>query len=210
MKITWFGQACFELVPANGAVIITDPYHPAVGYPPHTRKADIVTVSHEHMDHNYLGWIEGTPVVVRGEGVRTVKGMRISGYASFHDSEGGSRRGPNTVFVLEADGLRICHLGDLGHAPDLDLLEQIRRPDVLLIPVGGYYTIDGEQAAALARRIGAKLTLPMHYKTGNKETPISTVDIFAKAMGAERAGASSLEVGRDYSGPRAVILDYLR
>lgn len=210
MKITWFGQACFELVPAGGGVIITDPYHPAVGYAPHTRKADIVTISHEHLDHNFLGWIEGTPVVVRGEGVRTVKGVRISGFASFHDDEGGARRGPNTVFVLEADGLRVCHLGDLGHEPDIDLLEQIRRPDVLFIPAGGYYTVDGDRAAAIAKRIGAKLTIPMHYKTGSKETPISTVDAFAKASGAERAGSSSIEVGKDYNGPRTVILDYLR
>lgn len=210
MKITWFGQACFELAAAGSATIICDPYHPSTGYAPHPRRADIVTISHEHSDHNCLGWIEGTPVVVRGEGARTVKGVQITGLPSFHDGEGGTRRGPNTVFVIEADGLRVCHLGDLGHAPGTSLLVKIGKPDVLFIPAGGFFTIDGEQAAEIARSIGARLTIPMHYRTGARDTPMSGVEPFAKAMGAARAGSSWVEVSAGYGGPRSVILDYLR
>jgi L-ascorbate metabolism protein UlaG (beta-lactamase superfamily) len=209
MKITWFGQACFELA-AGGTIIICDPYNPSIGYAAHPRRADVVTVSHEHMDHNHLGWIEGTPVVVRGEGMRTIKGIRITGLESFHDNEGGARRGLNTIFIIDADGVRLCHLGDIGHMPDRELLEQIGKIDVLLIPVGGYYTIDGTQAAKLAAGIGAKLTIPMHYRTGTRESAIETVDAFAHAMNAQRAGSSSIELTSGNSGSRTVILDYLR
>lgn len=209
MKITWFGQACFELA-VGGAIIICDPYHPSIGYAAHSRRADIVTISHEHSDHNYLGWIVGTPVVVRGEGMRTVKGIRITGLPSFHDGDGGARRGLNTVFVIEADGLRLCHLGDIGHMPSRELLEQIGKADVLIIPVGGYYTIDGEQAARLAANIGARLTIPMHYRTGTRESAIETVEPFANATGAERTGSSFIELNAGNGGSRTVILDYLR
>jgi L-ascorbate metabolism protein UlaG (beta-lactamase superfamily) len=210
MKITWFGQACFELVTASGAVIICDPYDPSTGYAPHPRRADIVTVSHEHFDHNHTVWLEGMPVVVRGVGDRTVKGIRITGLPSYHDNEGGARRGRNTVFVIEADGMRVCHLGDLGHTPGRELFEKIGKPDALFIPVGGYYTIDSAEAADIARRIGARLTIPMHYNTGSKDTPMATVDAFARAMGAERAGGSSTSILAGYAGPRAVVLEYLR
>jgi L-ascorbate metabolism protein UlaG (beta-lactamase superfamily) len=209
MKITWFGQACFEFA-AAGAAIVCDPYDPSTGYAAHPRRADIVTISHEHFDHNYLGWIKGAPAVVRGTGSRTVKGVRITGLPSFHDDSGGARRGPNTVFVIEADGLRICHMGDIGHTPGRELLEKIGKPDVLLIPAGGFYTVDGAQAAAIAAEIGAGLTIPMHYNTGGRDAPIGTVDAFALAMGAERAGSSAIDVEPGYAGPRAVILDYLR
>lgn len=211
MKITWFGQACFELVTANGTVIICDPYDPSTGYAPHPRRADIVTVSHEHYDHNYTGWLVGMPVVVRGVGERTVKGLCITGLPSYHDNEGGARRGRNTVFVIEADGMRFCHLGDLGHTPGKELYDKIGKPDALFIPVGGYYTIGPAEAADIAKRIGARLTIPMHYNsTGAKDTPLATVDAFSREMGAENAGGSSTSIVTGYSGPRALVLEYLR
>lgn len=210
MKLTWFGQACFEIVTAGGTVIICDPYHPDVGYPAHPRPVDVVTVSHEHFDHCFTGWIEGSPEVVKGVGSREAKGIAITGLPSFHDPDQGAKRGPNTVFVIEADGLRLCHLGDLGEEPGEALLRGIGKPDVLFIPVGGYYTIDGTQAAAIAKKIGAALTIPMHFATGVRETPIATVDGFAALMGAVRQGSCSIEIGKQYSGPATVVLDYLR
>jgi L-ascorbate metabolism protein UlaG (beta-lactamase superfamily) len=210
MKITWFGQACFELVSESGIVIICDPYHPAMGYAVHPRRADIITISHEHGDHNYTGWVEGPPEVVRGVGSLVVKGVRINGLPSFHDNEGGSLRGPNTVFVIEADGTKLCHLGDLGHAPGEELLAQIGKTDILLIPVGGYYTIDSIEAASIASNIGARLTIPMHYSTGVKDTPLEPVDSFAEAMSAQKIRGSSIEFNTGYTGPHTIVLDYLR
>jgi L-ascorbate metabolism protein UlaG (beta-lactamase superfamily) len=210
MKITWFGRACFELVTANGAVIICDPYHPLTGYEAHPRKADIVTISHEHGDHNFTGWIKGAPEILRGALDRTVKGVRVVGLAAYHDNSGGAQRGPNTIFVFEADGLRVCHLGDLGHEPDDALYAQIGRPDVLFVPAGGFFTLEPARAAAVAARVGAKLTIPMHYKTGTKDEPIETVDAFAGRMKAERRDECEITVDVDYTGPRCVVLDYLR
>ena len=210
MKITWFGQACFEIVTQGGLTLICDPYHPLVGYEAHPRPADIVTISHEHGDHNHTGWIEGTPEIVRGVGTRTVKGVNITGLPSFHDGEGGAKRGPNTVFVIEADGLRLCHLGDLGELPGVELYDGIGKPDVLMIPVGGFYTIDGEQAAFVARSTGARLTIPMHYATGVKETPISAVDCFVREMGARAMGGASIEIFQGDSETGTVVLDFLR
>jgi L-ascorbate metabolism protein UlaG (beta-lactamase superfamily) len=211
VKITWLGQACFELATANGTVIICDPYDPSTGFATNPRRADIVTVSHEHFDHNYTGWIVGMPVVVRGVGERTVKGLRITGLPSYHDKEGGARRGRNTVFLIEADGMRICHLGDLGHTPSPELYAKIGKPDVLLIPVGGFYTIGPAEAVDIAKRIGARLTIPMHFNcTGAKDTPLATVDSFASAMGAENAGRSYTSIIPGYSGPRVLVLEHLR
>lgn len=210
MQITWFGRACFELVTKNGTVVICDPYHPLTGYEAHPRKANIVTVSHEHGDHNYLGWIEGNPEVMRGIGEHTVRGVRVTGLESYHDDSGGAHRGPNTVFVIEADGLSVCHLGDLGHEPDEALYRKIGRPDVLFIPAGGYFTLEPLRAAAVAAHIGAKLTIPMHFKTGTKDEPISDASAFAGMLGAEKREECSITVDENYSGPHAVVLEYLR
>ncbi len=210
MKITWFGQACFELVLSDGTVIICDPYHPNVGYPAHPRPVDVVTVSHEHFDHNFTGWIEGSPVIVRGVGETEVKTVRLTGLPSFHDEEQGAKRGPNTIFVIEADGLRVCHLGDLGDTPSDDVFAAIGKPDVLMIPVGGFYTIDAEAAARIAGKVGARLTIPMHFATGAGEIPIAPVDAFEALMGAKRQAGSSVDVAKDYAGPAVLVLDYLR
>jgi L-ascorbate metabolism protein UlaG (beta-lactamase superfamily) len=210
MKITWFGHACFELVTGDATVIICDPYHPSTGYAPHPRPADIVTVSHEHFDHNDVSWIEGTPEIIRGAGARDVKGVRITGLPGYHDDAFGAKRGENTVFVIEADGLRLCHMGDLGTEPDDAILAGIGKPDVLFLPVGGYYTIDGGQAAAIAARVGARVTIPMHYATAAKQSPIATVDAFAQATGARRVSACSVEVRPGDGLAGTIVMDYLR
>jgi L-ascorbate metabolism protein UlaG (beta-lactamase superfamily) len=210
MRITWFGQACFELLSNHGISAICDPYDPATGYAAHPRSVDIVTISHEHHDHNDISWIQGTPQVIRGAGDYIVKDVHITGISSFHDKQGGACRGNNTIFLIGMDGLRICHLGDLGHKLDAVHLQQIGNPDVLLIPVGGYYTINAAEAAEIAQAIGARLTIPMHFKTGVKDTPVDTVDAFAKTMNAAAAGSSSIDIGKGSAGAKTIILDYLR
>ncbi len=210
MRITWLGQACFVLQAANGTTVLCDPYDGNMGFPPRRVRADVVTISHEHHDHNCLDWVEGTPAVWRGVGIQEAHGVRAQGFASFHDDVGGAKRGPNTIFLLEVDGLRICHLGDLGHPLTPSLQQALARPDVLLLPVGGYYTIDHREAQAVQRALQPALTIPMHFQTGVGNAPIATVEPFAGLTGAESAHASMLEVAPGQYNGQTIILDYER
>jgi L-ascorbate metabolism protein UlaG (beta-lactamase superfamily) len=115
LKITWLGHSCFKIEDDSGKIIVTDPFDEAVGYPLPKAKADVVTVSHDHHDHNHVAVIGGKPAVVRGPGKKAAAGIEFLGIASYHDDQGGKRRGKNTIFSFEMDGIRVCHLGDLGH-----------------------------------------------------------------------------------------------
>jgi L-ascorbate metabolism protein UlaG (beta-lactamase superfamily) len=216
MKITWLGHASFLIETADGTRVITDPfeagsYGGAVGYPAIDERADVVTVSHEHPDHNSVESVGGNPEVVRETGQRTVKGIVVRGVASYHDESRGRERGSNTIYVLEADGLRVAHLGDLGHALSAEEARALGQVDVLLAPVGGHFTIGPEEAKRVAERLGAKVVIPMHYKTDVLGFPIRPVDDFLHLMDrVEQPGRRTIEVGpADTRGePRVVVLDY--
>ena len=156
MTLTWLGHACFLLETAEGSVVF-DPYAPGsvpgLKLPP--LRADAVLCSHGHRDHGYAE-------AVRLSGKKPA--FHLETLACFHDDRGGALRGANTIHIVEAEGLRVAHLGDLGHAPDEPLLRALGRIDLLLIPVGGHYTIGPATADAAARAIGARLTVPMHYR----------------------------------------------
>ncbi len=178
MKITWLGHACFLVETAEGSVLL-DPYAPGsvpgLALPPVT--ADLVLCSHEHRDHGYrqAAALSGNKPT-----------LRIETLDCFHDDRGGALRGKNRIHVLEAEGLRLAHLGDLGHEPSGAQYAQMGPVDALLIPVGGFYTIDAVQAAEAVCRIAPKVTIPMHYKTSyNSGWPISEVGPFWKALGIE-------------------------
>ncbi|MBM3306864.1 MAG: MBL fold metallo-hydrolase [Candidatus Eisenbacteria bacterium] len=216
MRITWLGHASFLIETADGTRVITDPfeagsYEGAVGYEPICERADIVTVSHEHADHNAVGCVTGGPEIVREAGERTVRGVTVRGVPSYHDDSRGRERGANTMFVIEADGLRVAHLGDLGHQLSADEAKAVGRVDVLLAPVGGHFTIGPEDAKRVVERLGARVVIPMHYKTDVLGFPIRPVDDFLKLMGrVERPGRRSLEVrSEDTAGEtKVVVLDY--
>ena len=146
MKLRWYGHSCFLLTGADGVRILTDPCDPPTGYKLHDIEADAVTVSHAHHDHNYLAAAAGQPAVIDSAGTFDVRGCRVTGVPTWHDPERGKKRGPNLVFVFEIDGLRVAHLGDLGDVPDAATVDAIGRVDVLLCPIGGYYTIDADEA----------------------------------------------------------------
>jgi L-ascorbate metabolism protein UlaG (beta-lactamase superfamily) len=216
MKITWLGHATFLLEANDGTRIITDPfeagsYDGAVGYAPITDRADIVTVSHDHADHNAVDAVQGQPEVVRGCGNWTIKGIPILGVGCYHDESKGQDRGRNTIFVMEVDGVRVGHLGDLGHPLSDQEAESLGQVDVLLAPVGGYYTIGPEEARAVAQRLGAKVIIPMHFKTDALGFPIQPVDDFLKLMDrVERLDGRTVEIGADDigDGQKVVVLDY--
>jgi L-ascorbate metabolism protein UlaG (beta-lactamase superfamily) len=206
VKITYLGHATF-LLETGSTVLLIDPYDEKVGYPVRRVSPTAVLVSHEHADHNHLGMASGRPQVIRGlaggewRRVReTLDGVVISSVPTYHDGSQGKERGRNTVFLIEAEGLRIVHLGDLGHSLDDDAVKAIGRPDVLMVPVGGHFTIDAAQARAVVDRLQPRIAIPMHYKTEvNAGWPIGTVDAF---LGAGKGGK---EVGHSVTVDKAAM-----
>jgi L-ascorbate metabolism protein UlaG (beta-lactamase superfamily) len=198
MKITWVGHACF-LIEAKEARVMTDPFHEDVPYRFLETTVDVVTVSHDHFDHNAIHRVPGRPAVIEATGVFDVHGLHLRGIPSFHDDCGGKERGPNILYTFALEGMTIAHLGDLGTPLDGEQREALADVDVLLVPVGGTYTIDARQAASLIESLpNVRLVIPMHFKTDAiADWPIATVDEFESLMdNARRVGASTVEVTR--------------
>ena len=174
MKIRYLGHSCFQWITDSGVKIVSDPYT-KVGYElSKGLHADIVTVSHEHFDHNFLNGIQSIGSVVRGALTYEEKDVKIVGIATKHDPCGGRLRGENTVYKIYADGLVLCHLGDLGEVCTDELIEKIGAVDVLFIPIGGTYTIDCVQAKEYVDKIQPKAVIPMHYKPIDGSLDIAT------------------------------------
>ncbi len=196
MKIKWLGHASFLITSDTGTKIITDPYATGSGikYGEITESADIVAVSHDHSDHNNMAAVRGKPEVVRGTGITKVKGVEFKGIPSYHDEAGGSQRGKNTIFCFEMDGIRVCHLGDLGHQLSDKQASELGEIDILLMPVGGYYTIDAKVATQVGNQLKPKVIIPMHFKTDKCGFPISGVDEFLKGKEeVKKLNASEVE-----------------
>ncbi len=196
MQITWLGHACFK-IQAKDVTIITDPYDKEIGFAMPRVTADIVTVSHDHHDHNNVGAVSGSPFVIASPGEYEVKGVFIYGIPSWHDEREGKERGPNTIFLVEMEGMRIAHLGDLGTSLNNEQLEKLEGADIVLIPVGGKYTIDAKKAANVISQIDPSIVVPMHYKLPGLKLPIDGLDAFAKEMGVrDRQGVEKLKITR--------------
>jgi len=214
MKVKWYGHAAFLITSDQGVKIITDPYEPggfggAIGYGQIPDEADIVLVSHDHADHNYIQGLRGKPQVAMGTGSHRVKGLEIKGIAAYHDGHQGSERGPNTIFCFQVDGLRLCHLGDLGYVPNEQEAKQVGPVDLLLMPVGGVYTIDPVQAGQTAQRLNPRITIPMHYKTPQCGFPLARVEDFTSGKPAVRVlKGSEVEVQKETlpKNPEIIIL----
>jgi len=179
-----------------GTKIITDPYVTGgnLNYGEIEESADIVTVSHEHGDHNNVAAVGGKPEVVRGTVPVEIKGIKFDGIPTYHDDAGGSKRGNNTAFCFEVDGIRVCHLGDLGHRLGNKEVAELGQIDILLIPVGGFYTIDARVATEACDRLKPKVIIPMHYKTDKCAYPIAEVDEFLRGKKeVSRLDASQVE-----------------
>lgn len=163
MNCTWLGHSTFLITNASGGRLVTDPVDEKSlsDLPPVT--ADVITVSHRHFDHCAAERIGGDPVVKETPEAETLAGFTIRGFSTFHDEVRGAKRGPNTVFLIEADGQRIVHCGDLGHVPDDETIAAIAGCDILLIPVGGIFTVDGKTAWQIAKRVAPKTVVPMHF-----------------------------------------------
>lgn len=202
MRIKYIAHACFLIETGTGTRILTDPYEPgsfdgAVKYKPVSEAADIVLISHDHADHNWVEGVSGDPVVVNRSGEETINGVQITGIPSYHDTSRGSERGDNIIFRIFADGLSICHLGDLGHPLDPDTAGILQPVDALLLPVGGTFAIDALVAGQVRTTLSPAFTIPMHYKTDGVDFPIAPVDAYLSGVDdLTRAGSSELEFTR--------------
>ncbi len=185
MLLQWNGHSEFLLESADGFRVLTDPFDDHVGYPMREVRADAVTVSHGHGDHSYTAKVTGKPVILSEAGTtRLTPEVKVSAVKAFHDDAQGTKRGVTLLTVIEMDGLRIAHLGDIGCPLNAEQQAFLRDIDILLVPVGGFYTIDAAQAADIVRTLQPKVTIPMHYKTRyNSGWPISDVSPFWTAMG---------------------------
>ncbi len=186
MEITWLGHSCFRLR-GREATVVTDPCAKSTGYSIGRPTADIVTVSHDHPGHNNLRAVAGSPRTVRGPGEFEIAGVLIMGIRTYHDREKGQKLGKNTAYVVELDGVRVCHLGDLGHVPTPEQVEELSGVDILLAPVGGGSTIGGAAAAETVSLLEPKLVIPMHYRTPAAKDDLEPLDRFLREMGAPGA-----------------------
>ena len=194
MDITWFGHSCFRLK-FKGATVITDPYNGDIGLKLRRQKADIATISHEHPDHNNTRAVGSRALVVRGPGEYERAGIFVFGISTFHDRRHGRDRGRNTAFLIEGEGVAICHLGDLGHVLTQSQVEQLSALDVLLIPVGGSGTLNAAQASEVVSMLEPRLVVPMHYKVPGLKMKLDPVTKFLQEMGVARvAPRESLRV----------------
>src|SRR4030043_155067 len=194
MKIKYLAHAAFLITSEKGTRIITDPYETSDGLKHSAIKetADIVTVNHEHGDHNNIAAVAGKPKIVKAS--EEVKGINIKAVATAHDDKGGSQRGKNTIFCFNVDGINVGHAGDLGHELTDDQVKAIGKVDVLMVPVGGFFTIDAATATKVCDQLKPKVIIPMHFKTEKLDFPISGVEAFLKDKNnATRSNDSEIE-----------------
>ena len=185
MKIKWYGHSAFQITTEKGIRIIIDPYESgsfsgALSYGKIEDQADIVLTSHDHADHNYTKDIKGKYNHISKAGDHEIKDIKIKAIPCFHDSLGGKKGGSNLIFVITTDGLNLVHMGDIGHSLDPELLKKIGKVDILLLPVGGFFTVDAAMAQKIMNDIKPGVTVPMHYKTEKCNFPITPVENFTK------------------------------
>ena len=188
MDVTWLGHGCLRLR-GRGAAVVTDPYPPAIGLKLSRMDAEVVTVSHGHDNHSYTQVVRDGAYEIHGPGEYEVAGVSVIGVPTYHDAEKGKKEGRNTVYLIEIDDVRVCHLGDLGHKLDDTEAEAVASPDVLLVPVGGHKTMNAAQAAEVVRQLEPRYVVPMHYAIPGLKMQLDPIDRFLKEMGVTSSEA---------------------
>ena len=218
MRVQWLGHSCFLMTADTGATLLTDPYdteaYPGtLLYEPLDVSPDVVTSSHSHADHANVEIIGGTPEIVRTPAPREAAGFSIRGIEVFHDTQSGAMRGDNIIFLVGSGGITVCHLGDLGHELNYEQAREIGHVDILLIPVGGTFTIDAAAATRIWQQLEPTLTIPMHYRNDKCLFNIDGVDRFiAGKPDVETPGTSEITIEKDNlpSSPKIVVLEHHR
>lgn len=192
MQITWHGQACFQFLatPVKGGEVLSiviDPFSEEIGLKLPKLEADILLTTHNHYDHNNVKAVGGNPFLIDGPGEYERREVFIQGIAAFHDNSGGAERGENTIYTIEVEGIRLCHLGDLGQKElTSEQLEKIGAIDILMIPVGGIYTISAREAMKVMSQVEPKIIIPMHYQLPKLKIKLDGVDKFFKVVGIKQ------------------------
>lgn len=179
MKITWLGHASF-VIETLDKIIIMDPFNEEVGYPIYGGNVDYATVSHDHWDHSAVHLLKGSPQVIKTTGEHSVSDIKFTGIKSYHDKEKGSLRGENIIFKINAEGIEVVHLGDLGHILDYDDIKLLGNVDILLVPVGGTFTVNALEALDIVNKLNPKVVIPMHYNTPHLSFDLAPVEDFTK------------------------------
>ncbi|MFH0905341.1 MAG: MBL fold metallo-hydrolase [bacterium] len=192
MEIRWIGHSCLQFKGGNIAVI-TDPFSDEIGLKLPALQSDLVTVSHNHYDHNHVAGVTAK-IVFDTPGEFEFGGIRIRGFRTWHDEEAGTARGSNVMFMFEIDGVKVLHCGDLGHPLSPEFLEKINGVDVLAVPVGGKYTLSAAQAAQLVRDIEPKIVIPIHYHVPGLKIDINNASDFINRLGSETRSVGTLSV----------------
>ncbi len=192
MHIIWHGQSCFQIIAAKSkgeqVSIVIDPFDETTGLRVPSLTADILLITHEHHDHNNKKAVAGSPFLIDGPGEYERKGVFIEGIPAFHDDKTGKERGQNTIYTIEAEEMRVCHLGDLGQKElSPEQLEKIGEIDILMVPVGGVFTIDVKEAGKIISQIEPRIVIPMHYHIPKLKIKLDGVDKFLKEMGRKSA-----------------------
>ena len=212
VEVGFLGHSCFRLK-GKEAVLLADPFDPSLGYPWPNPQADIVTISHSHPGHSYGVGVGGDPRIIQGPGEYETRGVFVLGLATYHDGEQGKKLGRNTIYLVEMDDVRVLHLGDLGHPLPSEVVGELGRVDLLLVPVGGGAAMGARAAAGLVRALEPRVVIPMHYRTESGGANLEPVVAFLKEMGAEEAVPQPrLSISR-VSLPaetRLILLDYRR
>lgn len=215
MLIEWYGHSCFRVTLESGKKIVMDPFDETVGYEQPQIEADIVLESHQHYDHSCTETIKGDFKLVTEPGEYSLDGAEIKGIPSYHDKKNGALRGKNIIFVIKAEGIALCHMGDQGFVPTDDLLNEIGNVDILMIPVGGNFTINAKEAFETIEKIQPNITIPMHYRTMHTDMNIEGVHEFLELAAGHydisRHGGSSVTVTKDQLKKRSRIsvLEYI-
>ncbi len=189
MQLKYLGHSSF-LIRSKDAKVVTDPFDPkAVGLKFPKQEADIVTMSHQHADHNHVAGVSEEALVIDWPGEYEKMGVKVTGYPTYHDGEKGSQRGENTMYKIEVEGITILHCGDLGHALTDEVVEEIGDVDILLVPVGGHYTIGPDEAVSVIHKIEPALVIPMHYGHDSLDQkvfgPLTGLEEFYKKYGSQ-------------------------
>lgn len=197
MTITWYGHSCFRIEAKEGSILV-DPFSKErTGLRPPRIKDDLVLVTHHHADHDNVGEANPEAFIIDGPGEYEKQGIQVRGISSFHDKVGGKERGPNTIYVVKVEDMAICHLGDLGQDKlDDKQIEEIGDIDVLMVPVGGNYTIDAKEAAGVVGQIEPKIVIPMHYKIKDLTVEVSGPDKFLKEIGLSPEKVDKLKIAK--------------
>ncbi|MGI6373774.1 MAG: MBL fold metallo-hydrolase [Patescibacteria group bacterium] len=199
MIITWQGHSCFKIqdkVGPEGVTVVTDPFNKDLGLKVPNFEADIVTISHDHSDHNNASALRGQPFIISSAGEYDVKGVLIEGIDSYHDESQGEERGGNIIYRIEVDDISLVHLGDLGTELDDAQLSRLSGTDILMIPVGGKYTIDAKKAVAVISQIEPRIVIPMHYHDPSLPFELDSVDKFIKELGLAPTYEERLRITR--------------